>query len=139
MKVIHTWRLIVIMFNVERKSIIYFIYLFFWLANNKTLCCKLVTNTTTFRRNQTNRIFKIYHNLNCKNTYAVYLLECTKCKIQYVGNLNLSSILDSGTTGRMCGNQMLYLQAVIFQTKTVTSTHMQNSYQLNRYAISTLT
>ena len=27
----------------------------------------------------------IYHNLNCKSKYVKYLLECTKCKIQYVG------------------------------------------------------
>ena len=35
----------------------------------------------------------------------------------------------------MCENQMLYLQAVIFQAKIITSTHMQNSYWLSRYAI----
>ena len=34
-------------------------------------------------------------------------------------------------------NQMLYLQAVIFQIKTVTSTHMQNSYWQKRYVTST--
>ena len=55
------------------------------LANNRTLCCKQVVHTTTFRSNQTNRIFQIYHNLNCKSKYVIYLLECTKCKIQYVG------------------------------------------------------
>ena len=38
-----------------------------------------------FRSNQTNRIFQIYHNLNCKSKYVIYLLECTKSKIQYVG------------------------------------------------------
>ena len=55
------------------------------LANNRTLCCKQIVHTTTFRSNQTNRIFHIYHNLNCKSKYVIYLLECTKCKIQYVG------------------------------------------------------
>ena len=55
------------------------------LANNRTLCCKQVVYTTTFRSNQTNRIFQIYHNLNCKSKYVIYLVECTKCKIQYVG------------------------------------------------------
>ena len=55
------------------------------LANNRTLCCKQIVHTTTFRSNQTNRIFQIYHNLNCKSKYVIYLLECTKCKIQYVG------------------------------------------------------
>ena len=55
------------------------------LANNRIPCCKQVVHTTTFRSNQMNRIFQIYHNLNCKSKYVIYLLECTKCKIQYVG------------------------------------------------------
>ena len=55
------------------------------LANNRTLCCKQFIHTTTFRSNQTNRMFQIYHNLNCKSKYVIYLLECTQCKIQYVG------------------------------------------------------
>ena len=55
------------------------------LANNRTLCYKQIVHTTMFRSNQANRIFHIYHNLNCKSKYVIYLLECTKCKIQYVG------------------------------------------------------
>ena len=54
------------------------------LANNRTLCCKQVVHRLV-RSNQTNRIFQIYQNLNCKSKYVIYLLECTKCKIQYVG------------------------------------------------------
>ena len=38
--------------------------------------------------------------------------------------LKLSSILDSITTKRMYGNQIPYMQSVIFQKKTITSTHM---------------
>ena len=53
-------------------------------GNNITLCRKQVTNITTFRSNQTNRIFQTYHNLNIENKYVIYLLEYTKCKIQYV-------------------------------------------------------
>ena len=34
-----------------------------------------------------NRIFRIYHHLSCKSKYVIYLLECTKCKIQYVGKV----------------------------------------------------
>ena len=37
------------------------------------------------RSNQMNRTFRIYHNLSCNSKYVIYLLECTKCKIQYVG------------------------------------------------------
>ena len=55
------------------------------LANNITLCYKQIVHTTTFRSNQTSRIFHFYHNLNCKSKYVSYLLECTKFKIQYVG------------------------------------------------------
>ena len=98
------------------------------LANNRTLCCKQVVHTTTFRSNQTNRIFQIYHNLNCKSKYVIYLLEYAKCKIQYVGKAETEFSFNSITTERMYGNQMLYLQAVIFQERAITSTHMQNSY-----------
>ena len=52
------------------------------LANNRTLCCKRIVHTITFRSNKTNRIFHIYHNLNIKSKYVIYLLECTKWKIQ---------------------------------------------------------
>ena len=55
------------------------------LGNNRTLCSKQVANITPFRSNQTNRIYQIYHNLNCKRKYVIYLLECTKCKIQFLG------------------------------------------------------
>ena len=56
-----------------------------YLANNRTLCCKQVTNVTMVRENLTNRTFHIYHNLKHKSKYVIYLLECTKYKIQYVG------------------------------------------------------
>ena len=40
---------------------------------------------TSFKSNQTNRVFKIFHNINCKSTFLIYLLECNICNIQYVG------------------------------------------------------
>ena len=38
----------------------------------------------------------------------------------------LSSTLDLITTAKMYGNQMLYLQAAIFQAKTITSTQIRH-------------
>ena len=38
-----------------------------YLTNNRTLCCKQIVHTTTFRSNRTNRTFHIYHKLNCKS------------------------------------------------------------------------
>ena len=60
-----------------------------YLANNRTLCRKQVVYTIKFRSNQTNQIFQIYHNLNCKSKKVTYLLQCTKCKIQYVGKAEI--------------------------------------------------
>ena len=79
------------------------------LANNRTLSCKKVVHTTTFKSSQTNRIFQIYHNLNNKSKYVIYLLECTKCKTQYVVKAETEFILDLITTERIYRNQMLYL------------------------------
>ena len=55
------------------------------LSNTRTLCCKQVVSTTSFESNQTNRVFKIFHNINCISTFLIYLLECNICNIQYVG------------------------------------------------------
>ena len=49
------------------------------------LCFKEVLNTSTFKSNQTQRIYKIRHHVNCKSKYVIYLLECIKYGIQYIG------------------------------------------------------
>ena len=38
-----------------------------------------------------NRIFQIYHNLAYKSKYIIYLLECTKRKMQHVGKAETES------------------------------------------------
>ena len=55
------------------------------LSNNRTLCCIQIVKTTTFQSNQNKRTYTIYHNVNCKSKYTIYLMECTKYKLQYVG------------------------------------------------------
>ena len=49
------------------------------------LCCKQIRETKEFVSRTTNERFVIRHNVNCKSTHLIYLLECTRCKIQYVG------------------------------------------------------
>ena len=49
------------------------------------LCCKQVITTDSFRSNTTQKSYKIFHHLNCKSKYAIYLMECNICKLQYVG------------------------------------------------------
>ena len=63
----------------------------------RPLCRLQVQNTHSFRSQQNGRIFTIFHQVNCKSDFAIYLLECKKCHIQYVGkaetdfNLRLNS------------------------------------------------
>ena len=60
------------------------------LSNIRTICCKQVVSTISFKSNQTNRVFKIFHNINCKSAFLIYLLDCNICNIHHVGK--------SGTT-----------------------------------------
>ena len=95
------------------------------LANNRTLCCKQVANRTTFRSNQMNRIFQIYHNLNCKsNVNVIYLVECTKYKIHYVGKAEPEFNIRLNKHQKDVWKPDAIFQNVIFQTKTVTLTQM---------------
>ena len=53
-------------------------------SNNK--CCKHIVSTSQFKHRITKREFDIFHNVNCKSKYIVYLVECLKCEgKQYVG------------------------------------------------------
>ena len=42
-------------------------------------CCKQMKTTSTFRNRHTNKVFKIFHRVNCKDKNIIYLMECTKC------------------------------------------------------------
>ena len=52
--------------------------------STRCLCCQQLISTTTFKSNQTNKTFKIYHRVNCKSNFVIYLLKCYICNIQYV-------------------------------------------------------
>ena len=54
-------------------------------SRNFNLCCQQVKNTNSFKSNQTNEEFKIFHLVSCKSKFVIYLLECVLCAIQYVG------------------------------------------------------
>ena len=59
-------------------------------TNRTSLCCTQVVNTSTFKSYQTNRIFNIFHTITCKSQWLIYLLECTLCKLQYIGKSETS-------------------------------------------------
>ena len=53
--------------------------------SKKCLCCNHLRPTNSFTSTTNNRTFNIYHNSDCKSSKVIYLLECTRCNIQYVG------------------------------------------------------
>ena len=59
-------------------------------ANKSSLCCTQVVTTKTFESYQSKRTFKIFQKLNSKSNFVIYLMECTLCKIQYVGKAGTS-------------------------------------------------
>ena len=68
-------------------------------ANNMTLCCKQVISSSTFKSQQTNKSYTIFHEVNCSSAYVIYLMKCSLCKKQYVGksetnfNIRLNAII----------------------------------------------
>ena len=50
----------------------------------QSLCCLQVQNAHLFCSQQNGWIFTIFHQVNCKNDFVIYLLECKKCHIQCV-------------------------------------------------------
>ena len=56
-------------------------------TNKLSLCCTQVVSTNTFKSYQTKKTFKIFHKLNCKIGFVIYLMECTLCKIKHVGKV----------------------------------------------------
>ena len=53
--------------------------------STRYLCYQQLISTATFKSNQTDKKFKIYHRVNWKRSFVNYLLKCYICSIQYVG------------------------------------------------------
>ena len=51
----------------------------------RSLCCQQLISAATSKSNQNSKTFKIYHRVNRKSSFVIYLLECYICNIQYVG------------------------------------------------------
>ena len=56
------------------------------LSRRDNLCCKQMECTTFFTNRKTGKRYNILHNLNCKSSNVIYLIECTLCDYKpYVG------------------------------------------------------
>ena len=60
-------------------------------SETRSLCCSQVQNTHSFCSQYNGRMFTIFHQVNGKRNFVIYLLECEKCYIQHVGKAELDS------------------------------------------------
>ena len=51
----------------------------------RSLCCNHIIKTNSFTSVSTHKTYKIFHESDCRSTNVIYLLECIRCKKQYVG------------------------------------------------------
>ena len=55
------------------------------LYEKKNICSQQGLKTDTFTSYRTSEMVKFFNQLNCKNSYLIYSLQCRICHIQYVG------------------------------------------------------
>jgi hypothetical protein len=54
-------------------------------CNKPCKACDYVLITSSFHSGITGQIYKILQNINCNTTHLIYLITCSLCGIQYVG------------------------------------------------------
>ena len=55
---------------------------------NKPKCswCVLINKTSTFTgTRRDDKVFDIFHTVNCQSTFVIYIIECRICRLQYIG------------------------------------------------------
>ena len=60
------------------------------LTRRDNICCQQVLKTNTFTSYRTGETFKIFHQLNCKSSHLIYLLQCQISQLQYVSKSETS-------------------------------------------------
>ena len=52
--------------------------------------CKRINKTTTFTSSKNDKIFKIFHSVNCQSSWVIYIIECNICNLQYIGKSEIA-------------------------------------------------
>ena len=60
------------------------------LTRRDTICCQDVLKRNTFISYRTGETFKFFHQLNCKSSHLIYLLQFRICQLQCVGKIEAS-------------------------------------------------
>ena len=98
-------------------------------TNKSSLCCTQLVNTKTFKRYQIKRTLNIFFKQNYKSSFVIYLMECTPCKMGYVGKAEtpFNTRLTTIEKVLMVTTQKLSLHSYISNNLVTTSTNIQNS------------
>ena len=59
-------------------------------VNNKTLSCKQMISSSTFKSQHTSKSYTMFHEVNCSSANVIYLMGFTFCKKQYIGKSETS-------------------------------------------------
>ena len=54
---------------------------------NRSRCktCPFITEGTTFYTFSTNEQRQILHHISCSSSNLIYMIQCSRCKVQYIG------------------------------------------------------
>ena len=89
----------------------------------RTLYCKQMISSSTFKSQQTNKPYKIFHEVNCSSAYVIYLIEWTLCKKQCVWKSETSFNIRLNNHR----NNIEKPDAILACRKTLFSTNTQSS------------
>ena len=59
-------------------------------GNRRCEACPAVQEGSTFKSVATDKTYHIQHNLDCGSKEVIYLITCTRCNLQYVGETSLT-------------------------------------------------
>ena len=91
---------------------------------SKHVSCKFSTNKKQIKCTATGSTFPILQNITCESFNVIYIIECKKCKLQYVGSTIdiLRNRMDSHRSGIRNGTKNLYTH---FQSRGHSETDFQ--------------
>ena len=89
-----------------------------YLTRRDNICCQQFLKTNTFTR--TGETFKIFHQLNCKYSQLIYLLQSWICQLQYVSENETSFNIRLNDHRKDSKNTSLILASKIFKIKVIT-------------------
>ena len=54
-------------------------------GDKRCKCCRQMQRSSTFNSKTTGKTYKIFCSVNCKSSNVIYILTCSRCGLQYVG------------------------------------------------------